>query len=496
MRTEGVTASERYLQKLCDNSFLSLWSYSGIFRDQGKSHQQKTGKEVCDLLVVFSNHIVIFSDKHCEFPNTGNLDVDWSRWHGRAIEKSANQIWGAERWIREHPDRLFLDKECNQPFPIPIPDLSKAAFHRVVVAHGASEHCIEFFHGGSGSLMIDSTPVGKEHYKPFTVGQVNPQKGFVHILDDTTLDIIVSTLDTINDFTDYLMRKERFFSLHNVFVAGEEDLLALYLQRLGGDKGHDFVIDKKLDSLFIDEGVWEQFVQSPERKSQIEANKISYAWDALIEKFTGHAIANTQYHTTKSSLHDTEIILRFMASENRLRRRILAQALTEIVATTPKEFRFTRIMPPSRPGEPHYVFLLFPHLAGISEHQYREDRLIFLGACCRLTKLRYPAALDIVGIATESGLKENGYGSEDAVYFDARSWNDEMQNEAIRIQRETGLLTNVHSTFDTELEYPSEKSKLQSRGFRREKFVMKGRERNQPCICGSGRKFKHCCGKK
>jgi hypothetical protein len=50
---EGVTDAERYLAKLCRRSFLSLWSYPGVFRDQGG------GKEVCDLLVVFDNHIII-----------------------------------------------------------------------------------------------------------------------------------------------------------------------------------------------------------------------------------------------------------------------------------------------------------------------------------------------------------------------------------------------------------------------------------------------------
>jgi hypothetical protein len=34
VRNVGATASERYLGRLCDRSFLSLWSYSGIYRYQ------------------------------------------------------------------------------------------------------------------------------------------------------------------------------------------------------------------------------------------------------------------------------------------------------------------------------------------------------------------------------------------------------------------------------------------------------------------------------
>jgi hypothetical protein len=31
-KAEGVTPAERYLQRLCQHSFLSLWSYSGLYK--------------------------------------------------------------------------------------------------------------------------------------------------------------------------------------------------------------------------------------------------------------------------------------------------------------------------------------------------------------------------------------------------------------------------------------------------------------------------------
>lgn len=56
-RADGVTESERYLKTLCDRTFLSLWSYPGVYRDQGRPGKGD-GKEVCDLLVVFENHVI------------------------------------------------------------------------------------------------------------------------------------------------------------------------------------------------------------------------------------------------------------------------------------------------------------------------------------------------------------------------------------------------------------------------------------------------------
>ncbi len=50
IRTEGITPAERYLKQLCDHTFLSLWSYPGVYRDQGVS-TQGIGKEICDECV-------------------------------------------------------------------------------------------------------------------------------------------------------------------------------------------------------------------------------------------------------------------------------------------------------------------------------------------------------------------------------------------------------------------------------------------------------------
>lgn len=199
VRAEGSTDSERYLKRLCDQTFLSLWSYPGIYRDQGLQ-QMEEGKEVCDLLVVFEDQIIIFSDKDCKFPDSGNIGVDWNRWFRRAILKSAKQAWGAERWINSHPDRLFLDRACKNQFPLELPDMETARFHLIVVAHDTSRRCRKEI-GGSGSLMIDSMVKGEAHYAaevaggwPFMVGDIDPNKTFVHVFDDTTFDIVMNTV--------------------------------------------------------------------------------------------------------------------------------------------------------------------------------------------------------------------------------------------------------------------------------------------------------------
>jgi hypothetical protein len=68
-RGRGLTPSERYLKRLCEKTFLSLWSFPNLFKGPGD--------ELCDMLVVYENDVIIFSDKSCAFPDTGSLELDW-----------------------------------------------------------------------------------------------------------------------------------------------------------------------------------------------------------------------------------------------------------------------------------------------------------------------------------------------------------------------------------------------------------------------------------
>jgi hypothetical protein len=88
---EGTTDSERALARLARKAFLSLWSYPNVYSDEGRSGGKGDGKELVDLLVGFGNDVLLFSDKHCAFPQAVDITVAWPRWYKRAVEKSARQ---------------------------------------------------------------------------------------------------------------------------------------------------------------------------------------------------------------------------------------------------------------------------------------------------------------------------------------------------------------------------------------------------------------------
>lgn len=453
---DGLTISERYLNKLANQSFLSLWSYPRPFRDQ------QGGKEICDLLVIFQHHVLIFSDKDCDFSQTPDNQVAWNRWFKNAVWKSAEQIWGAERWIKSFPDRVFLDEKCTQPFPIEIPNASIAKFHRIVVAHGAIERCKNYF-GGSGSLVIDSRIIGDAHYKrpedggsPFAIGQIDLSRGFVHVFDDVVLDIVFQSLDTITDFITYLEKKEAFLrSGISVFAAGEEELLGFYLMNVTKNNTHDFVLPgvKTPDSVIIREGHWKALSEHPQYRAGLAANRNSYFWDGLIEKFITQQRNGIQQYSTVTNTNEFEIAIRFMARESRFRRRILASSLLSFVRNSAGLSENVRVMLPNSVGDPYYVYVTYEHRPDMSDDRYREERRYLLYACCLAAKVRFPDATDIVGIATDPG-KASSSRSEDLLYYDMREWNEEEQKFAEGLVTKHGILRSVRETHNKVYEFP------------------------------------------
>lgn len=466
-RSNGTNESEIYLGHLCKHTFLSLWSYHNPYRKQGKRMASESqvllgeGKELCDLLVIFGNHVIIFSDKYCEFRSSGDIRLDWSRWYKRAIEASANQIYGAERWIKEYPNEIYLDKKCANIVPIKLPNSNELNFHRIVVAHGASKKCISEL-GGSGSFMIKPSIIGDNHYgtgcMPFTIGVVNQEKGYIHVLDDNSLDVVLKTLDTISDFVQYLFRKEEFIRSGDfAMAAGEDDLLAHYLSYIDEVNQHSFYPDsfKKGHVIYIDEGLWVEFCHSSERIAQAEANKVSYLWDEIIERFSYTILTGTSCHMPQLNIQTQETLLRILAKENRTRRRFLSRTLLSLISNTPKEMRCTKVVTPLTDGGPFYLFLLLPKLKEVSYDEYKDERVNLLQCYLDIVKHEFPDAVDIIGYATETGFSDEH--TEDLAYLDAREWTEEQEKIASQTKGEFithGLFEKQTTCFGIEKEYP------------------------------------------
>ena len=458
MRSTGGTPSEKYLARLADRSFLNLWSYPNTFIDK-RAGGKGDGKELCDLLVVCGDHILIFSDKTVAWPN-GDVQLAWKRWYKRAILKSVDQIRGAQRWITQFPERIFLDRKCETPLPLRLPPLDRRKVHGIVVARGAKDACKKYFGEGIGSLIIAPDVKGNAHWDgekvaPFVVGDVDPDGPFVHVLDEATLDIVLGELDTITDITAYLGKKEKLIRQGNlVSAAGEEELVAYYMTHMNSDGEHDFTKPdgtnfSESESVSFDVGFYSDMLNNAQYRAKKAADQDSYVWDRLIEAFTTHMLAGTTIVPTGTlfELAEHEQGIRHMALVSRCQRRNFGKAILGALEKGKTADRFARAMLPGptendRDTGFFFMTLAVPsiELAGGYE-QYRSARRNMLETYAFALLEKYRGLVRIVGIATEPPGKSAKEGSsEDLIMAEAPEWTPEFLERLEKSKEELNIV--------------------------------------------------------
>lgn len=473
-RSQGLTESEKYLAKLADRTFLNLWSYPNPYRSQ-KLGGTGDGKEICDLLVVCEPHVLIFSEKDIRWTDKP-LDVAWPRWCRRAIFDAAAQLKGAERWINEFPDRVYLDKQCETAFPLNFPAPSTRRLHRIVVARGAKEAGRRYFEGGLGTFIVKPSIKGLSHldtaaagYQPFAIGDIDPEGDFIHVFDEVSLDIVLRELDTVTDFTEYLDKRAAFLRSGNLEIAhGEEDLLAYYASRTNQLGEHDFTPPSgkswgNINALSLAPGNWTNYISNPQYVAKKAADEVSYVWDELINTFTEHMIGGTNVVLPghSYSITNSELAVRYMALQSRFLRRSHGEAVLGALEIGRKKDCFFRAM--LAPGgsaisETGFFFLTLKYMKWMESRggyaRYREIRTFYLQTYSQALLIKHPHLQRVVGIAMEPpGQGDNT--SEDICYAAQVKWSDEQKRQNRADCAALGIMGAMKETRFRGKEYPA-----------------------------------------
>jgi len=501
----GFTDEEIFLNNLGADSFLRFWSWPNLFRDQGDSNNDGDGKEICDLTVVFEDGVILFSDKRIEFNTAKDVEVAWSRWAKRAIGDSVKQIKGARRWIEQYPERVFVDKKCKHKIPVEIPNKSDIKFHNIVVCHGIEEILASF--NNEASFMFDNSIRGTAHWNrneatPFCIGQIF-EGGFVHIFNESTIELVLKEFNTTKDFTHYLGQREELLSSDkHIRVMSESDMMQLYYENFDEEKGGRSIWPKEIidaEGAIIEMGGIRRLYENPSFLAKKQEDGISYFWDDLIESFSFHVLNGSAEHTSYEHPIEAEPSVRFMAATSRFERRILANAFKDFYEKAAPGQRGTRVCLDPANHENAYVFCLVPHHHSFSSiEEYKEVRRGMGQDYCAINKYLNRRIKNVFGIACKTREEGQRLSSEffnegqDFVFLYGDDWEERDYLEAKKIHDEyvaNGLLVDRTVHMETINEFPEGKS-----GFRR-KIDVKGKDRNLPCICGSGKKIKKCCGR-
>ncbi|MCW2285185.1 uncharacterized protein YchJ [Rhodoblastus acidophilus] len=483
-KSVGVTSTEQYLSKLCDRTFLKLWSYPNPFRERGK--------ELCDLIAVFENHVFLFFDRETKalMGEVDNFLLAWERWRKEAVTKQIRSAKKARNHILKNRNQIYLDASCTVPFPVKLPE-GDLEVHTIIVAHGASEACKNFSEDNvSGSLAIIYRDAKDESNNlpqiPFVIELDKSEPA--HLLDSHTVDIILGELDTFYDFMSYIRAKEAAIErIESLSYVGEEDLLAHYYLNFDKKKKEHFIgtKDNSYNFVMIGEGEWNDFIASDAYKRKKEADKDSYLWDELLQRTAQNALDGTLLGD--AGVFESQSAIFEMAKEPRFMRRELAKAMRNAINNFPDSqeimTRHICVMPSFSRNTP-YVFLQLRYIGDDDyESQYRPKRRAILEIACGVARNKFSHLSKVVGIAIDAP-KFAKFNSEDFILLNCADWSDE--------QREHYNENNKHFRF-------FESKNLKSQIKTVYNFPIHGKRaknlkigRNDPCPCGSGKKSKKC----
>jgi len=368
-----MNKSEEFVYNLCQKSFFRLWSYPN-------PRKKDSHKELCDVLVVCGNNVLLISVKEISIRESGDYKTDCDRWMRKAIDASVSQLYGADRILKTMTDVITSEGEEA----IELPNITERKLYRIAIALG-----------------------NKEKY-PLKSGDFG--SGLVHVFDEIAWFIIVNELDTIRDFTDYMHAKESLIENVRIIFSGEEDLLAYYLS-------HDCkfglpVKDGLKGNVFIEEGIWKEFSDDDKYIKYKQELEPSYAWDRIIN------ILITDYfsgrYTEPIELKELDIVLRLMALEGRGNRLYLSEDLLDFFKKT------DRIRSRVLKSLSGIVYVLLATERTIAREHRRAELLLR----CMVMRTEVDSH-EIVGLATEKINGEQGF-SIDIAYLNIPTITDEL----------------------------------------------------------------------
>ena len=457
----GVTPTEQTLAQWAERVFLPLWAYPNVYR--------QAGKELCDLLAVVGNDILIFSDKRIKFelPRTvtaaGNMNpVAWHRWVRKAIFSSAKQLWRAEGIIKKGGARFYRDSAAKHPLNFSF-DTLESKCHLILVANGANDAMKEFWGiDKSPMLILNSCLQGQENHLSsengmlrgmhfdgeigrflnlgvFQVGDLAPDKTFVHIFDEIGFSHVMGELDTGTDFLNYLIKRDAVFRNKKFkFIAPDEEAMLLdYMSDVDDQGMHDFFFiseaEKNGGVTLLDEAkLNDKKLQQINKKKK--ADQISYFWDNMVNA----SIRGSMSQISTDSEYGRAFAV--MARESRLTRRLICEHIHEKASARPSGMMWQGMHDSIVPGV-FYLIIFAP-----------EDGLQAQGAAlkalCAVALVNHkPHSRAVIGIF-------NGPQRLSICYISKEELNSDVVKSARAMCEKCGWGKNIKRSMKSYKEYP------------------------------------------
>jgi hypothetical protein len=313
--------------------------------------RRAAGKEISDLIIVFGDDIIIFSDKACEFRPRTDLQTAWERWRRDAIDGSVAQLSGALRRLSGGDATIFLDAKGKNRLPFPLPSRERRRFHLVAIAR-PSEDPVNLPPSWQRLACVSEVSGVPFEVEPIQIGDLP-----VHVFDGQAIDLLLNQLDTAPDFLAYLAGRAEALANSTRYSFVEEDLLAASIQNWAAGSGLSPAVPAPASTV---KGGWAEFQKSDRAARSTALNTKSRTIDRIIEHF--HEVFEQQRFLNESApgILEHEQALRLLAAESRFARRIVVTPLYDILQGHDQSVPWTSTVPSPREPSLRYLWLIYP----------------------------------------------------------------------------------------------------------------------------------------
>ncbi len=379
--------AEKFVHDLAVKTFLVDWCYL--------NPKLPNGKELCDLLVVYDDTVVIWQVKDLQVDEAG-------RYRDREVAKNLRQLSGARRQLVSLKTAVELENPRRRKEFLDAASIKEIYLISVLLGEGEDAF----------SFLI--------RFRDYNV----------HVFNKDFTQLVLGELDTVSDFVRYLRAKEILKrDKHVIVVGGEEELLAWYLMN---DRSFDRF--KEANAVLLDQGSWQQFRLSQKYRNKKEEDQISYGWDDIINRV--HE-ASPEY----------EVVARELARPDRFERRVLAKAYYDAYVLADKDKTHNLFRRTCALNGVTYCFLF------ADDTRPREFRKAMLESMCYIARGKFKSNRKVIGIATEK--RASSICSYDFALLNMPEWTEQNEREMAKLQGRSRILVSPEISVLNEEEYPA-----------------------------------------
>lgn len=495
----SVNQYEKEMNEIFWSRVTRLFGYSNPMK--------KNNEELTDFFIPFEDDILLLEDKsrESEFIIDKNLNIfniedkmdsdayselikNWVKFYTSKIKKAVKQLNGAEEYLKNNN---MVYKNRNKIEGNLIEYNSNAQIHKIILLHNIDNGTGKFFNSIYGGLLyskcIDSNKEGfavkvdiPENIGIFKYGFFDKN---THVLTEQQFKFIMSYLPTLRDILDYLRWKERFlyYTNYDVIEMDEYSLVCYYIE-------FGETIFEELDSLkeeglkitnvFLDIYSDNDLLSLELTNERFKKYKNSVS---IINELLHHLEENKQFAESEQGLKNQ--IMKHYLKLNMNEQLELTEAFSKLLNITYNKTSVKGCMFYAR----DCLYLFFNIDDRIKESDMGNEYIkgvVTKYALIYLEKFKDKINIkDIVIYAFHQF--ENGDIKD---YFVSLNISEIINN--------VKELKKYVNELDKFLPKKIEKSlKDFVENYNKKRIYVKGRDRNKPCPCGSGVKYKKCCGK-